>query len=84
MPKNNSMPIKYNNMTTKYANNSAIRVSSADISLLFRVSSLDDDGKEVMDTHTNIIMTPEHFEAFVKNCNTALEMSKDKNKNESK
>ena len=66
----------YSDMTDTYANQSLLKMSGDDVSMVFGVNTVDDTGKDKIQFKNMIRMSHSHFEKLIANCNEALKQIK--------
>ena len=62
----------YENLETRYANQSMIQVTDNVVGICFGTIGPDKKGATISDFHTMMRMSHEHFKALVKNFNSVL------------
>lgn len=75
----NIVAMDYSEVNHTYANQSSLQLSSNDVALQLGVTSIDENGNDVIKIENIIRMSDGHFENFVKNCNNVLEKIKEHN-----
>ena len=68
----NVVAMDYSMVKHTYANQSSLQISTNDVALELGVTSIDQNGNDIIKIENIIRMSDGHFENFVKNCNNVL------------